>query len=146
MNSETKSNNIQKSDTWFRFAAAILIPLVILFVSKSYNKNQARIRTSQEYVKLGISILRDTPTNENRPLRRWGAKLLAEYAPVNVKPDSLTIKAMINQPIYYGTIPDGHGGRVVGVTLGPCPLGTEPDSTGSGCIAITPKKNQFINH
>lgn len=117
MRTENKSNRLQIIDTIIKAFATILIPILIFLASISYNKSQERRIASQEYVRLAIGMLRDKPTEENKPLKKWATDLLEKYAPQDVKPDSAVLKALREQSI--------------GVS--PCPPGTVPDSFG-GCV------------
>ena len=51
--------------------AAIVIPLVLLFVGQSYTSAIKERELQGRFVQLAVTILREEPTEANRNLRKW---------------------------------------------------------------------------
>lgn len=120
---ENKCHFFRKSFTAPAVFAAIVSAIFGIFsliISNHYNRTLLKIDTNQRYVEIAVSILRDNPTEESLPLRKWATTLINTCAPEEAKLDSTAIDALLKYPIYF-----------IVHTSYKCPDGSSPDWDGN---------------
>ncbi|MFT3845305.1 MAG: hypothetical protein QM725_09645 [Lacibacter sp.] len=121
------------------FAAIVggIFSVVSTCNSNRYNKTIQQISTNQKYVELAVSIIRDSSTMQNRPLREWAGRLISVCAPDNAKLSDSAIHDLIITPVKFTPLWSGDNKIYSIHTI--CPEGFELDSNGWDCVPVKSK-------
>lgn len=65
----------------------LVTPVIIAFVGNVYTSEQSESKLRSEYINMGIRLLAEKPTENNKEVRRWAIDLINHYSEVKFKPE-----------------------------------------------------------
>jgi len=104
-------NTLKKVEIYARIFSLIAIPVLIAIGGWVVQNNLSNQALKGEYVKVAISVLKEKPSKENIPLKRWAATILNKYSEVKLSKNELVLlrtgKAMLPPSYTFEYSPDG---------------------------------------